>query len=66
MVLQLAGTAVPVRQLADPATLQMSETASTRTGCSEIDIDVVQVQAPPDVGSVVHSTPPPIRQLDWY
>lgn len=65
MVLYLAGTAVPVRQVADPATLKMSETASTRTGGSEIDTDVVQVQAPPDAGSVVHSTPPLIRQLDW-
>jgi hypothetical protein len=65
MVLQLAGTAVPVWQVADPATLEMGETASTRTGGSEIDADVVQVQASLDIGSVAHSTPPLIRQLDW-
>ena len=54
VLLQLAGTAVPVRQMADPATLEMSEAASPHSGDSEIDTDVVQVQASADVGSLVH------------
>ena len=65
MVLQLTGTTVPVRQMADPATLKMSETASTRMSGLEIDTDVVQIQAPADIGSTVHMTPPLVRQFDW-
>ena len=33
--------------------LQMGEAASTRTGGSEVDSDVVQIEAPPDVCVIV-------------
>jgi hypothetical protein len=36
----------------------MGETAAPGTGGSEVDADVVQVQAPLDIGSVVHPAPP--------
>jgi len=57
-VLQLTRAAVPVRQPTDPAAVKMSETASSGIGGSEVDADVVQIQAPPDIGSNVHRAPP--------
>jgi hypothetical protein len=42
---------VPMAALADPAAVEMGETASSGTGGSEVDADVVQVQAPRDIGS---------------
>ena len=34
-----------VRELADPSTVQMGEAASPSAGCSEVDADVVQIEA---------------------
>jgi hypothetical protein len=39
----------------------MGETAAPGTGGSEVDADVVQVQAPLDIGSIVHPAPPLIE-----
>ena len=34
-----------VRELADPSTVEMGEAASPSAGCSEVDADVVQIEA---------------------
>jgi hypothetical protein len=47
-----------VRQQTEPAAVKMSEAASSVVGGSEVDTDVVQIQAPPDIGSDVHRAPP--------
>jgi hypothetical protein len=44
----------------------MGETAASGTGGSEVDADVVQVSAPPDIGSVVHPAPSYDQHLDWH
>jgi hypothetical protein len=36
---------VPVRELADPSTVEMGEAASPSAGCREVDADVVQIEA---------------------
>jgi len=36
---------VSVRELADPSTVKMGEAASPSAGCSEVDADVVQIEA---------------------
>jgi hypothetical protein len=36
---------VSVRELADPSTVEMGEAASPSAGCSEVDADVVQIEA---------------------
>jgi len=50
LVLQLTRAGVPVGQPADPASVEMRETASASTGGGEVDADVVQVQAPSGIG----------------
>jgi hypothetical protein len=66
VVLQLTRAVVPVGELADPAAVEMGEAAASGTGGSEVDADVVQVQAPPDIGSVVHPAPSYDQHLDWH
>ena len=36
---------MPVRELADPSTVEMGEAASPSAGCREVDADVVQIEA---------------------
>ena len=64
MVPQLTTAMVPVGELADPAAVEVGETASSGTGGSEVDADLVQVQAPRDIGSVVHPAPSYDQHLD--
>jgi hypothetical protein len=66
VVLQLTRPEVAVRWLADTAAVEMGETAASGTGGSEVDADVVQVSAPPDIGSVVHPAPSYDQHLDWH
>jgi hypothetical protein len=66
VVLQLTWAVVPVGELADPAAVEMGEAAAAGTGGSEVDADVVQVSAPPDIGSVVHPAPSYDQHLDWH
>jgi len=42
---KVAGSAVSVRELADPSTVKMGKAASPSAGCSEVDVDVVQIEA---------------------
>jgi hypothetical protein len=63
VVLQLAWALMPVRQSADPAAGQMGETASAGKSGREVNVDVVQVQASPGIGSDVHLTPPSNQHL---
>jgi hypothetical protein len=42
---KVAGSAVSVPELADPSTVEMGEAASPSAGCSEVDADVVQIEA---------------------
>jgi hypothetical protein len=57
----LAGS-LGIRELAHPGGVLLlelvGETAPSCAGGSEVDADVVQVQAPPDISSVVHLAPP--------
>jgi hypothetical protein len=55
LIPELTRAGVSVRQLADAAGVEMGETAPAGTGDSEVDTDVVQVQAPPDIDCVIHS-----------
>src|SRR5690242_1832517 len=55
LIPELTRAGVPVRLLADPASVEIGETAPAGTGDGEIDTDVVQVQAPPDLDWVIHS-----------
>jgi hypothetical protein len=66
VVPQLTWAVVPVGELADPAAVEMGEAAAAGTGGSEVDADVVQVSAPPDIGSVVHPAPSYDQHLDWH
>jgi len=56
--LQLAGALVSVWELADPATLEMGDTAPTGNGCVEVDVAVVQVQALSGNVPDLHFVPP--------
>jgi hypothetical protein len=58
IALQEAGAVVPVWELADPASLELGETAPAGAGGVEIDVAVVQVQALSGNAAVVHLTPP--------
>jgi hypothetical protein len=66
VVPQLTTAVVPVGELAEPAAVEVGETASSGTGGSEVDADGVQVQAPRDIGSVVHPAPSYDQHLDWH
>jgi hypothetical protein len=66
LVLQLARAVVAVGELADPAAVEMGEAAAAGTGGSEVDADIVQVSAPPDISSVVHPAPSYDQHLDWH
>jgi len=66
VVLQLTTAVVPVAELADPAAVEMGETASSGTGGSEVDADVVQGLSAAGHRFVVHPAPSYDQHLDWH